>query len=50
MAEPMLKDIGKGTILLAEGAYDTNALRDFAEEKRARSRDTKPLYRRKKVA
>jgi transposase len=35
MAEPMLKDIGKGTILLADRAYDTNALRDFAKEKRA---------------
>ena len=32
MAEPMLKDIGKGTILLADRAYDTNALRDFAKE------------------
>jgi transposase len=35
MAEPMLSDIGKGTILLADRAYDTNALRDFAKKKRA---------------
>jgi transposase len=35
MAEPMLKDMGKGTILLADKAYDINALRDFAKEKRA---------------
>jgi transposase len=35
MAEPMLQEIGKGTILLADKAYDTNALRDFAKTKRA---------------
>jgi transposase len=35
MAEPMLKNIRAGTILLADRAYDTNALRDFAKEKRA---------------
>jgi transposase len=35
MAEPMLKDIGKGAIVLADRAYDTNALRDFVKEKQA---------------
>jgi transposase len=35
MAEPMLKNIRTDTILLADRAYDTNALRDFAKEKRA---------------
>ncbi|TAU52491.1 IS5 family transposase [Rhizobium leguminosarum] len=35
MAEPMLKDIGKGAIILADRAYDTNALRALAKEKRA---------------
>ena len=35
MAEPMLKNIRAGTILVADRAYDTNALRDFAKEKRA---------------
>lgn len=35
MAEPMLQEIRKGTILLADRAYDTNALRDLAKEKQA---------------
>lgn len=35
MAEPMLQDMTKGTILLADKAYDTNALRDFAKQKQA---------------
>jgi transposase len=35
IAKPMLKDIGKGTILQADKAYDTNALRAFAKEKQA---------------
>jgi transposase len=35
VAEPMLKDIGKGAILLADRAYDTNALRTLAKTKRA---------------
>ncbi len=35
MVEPMLKHIGKDAILLANRAYDSNALRDFAKEKRA---------------
>jgi transposase len=35
MAEPMLQDISKGTILLADKAYDTNALRDLAAQKHA---------------
>lgn len=33
MAEPMLQDIKKGAILLADKAYDTNALRDMAKQK-----------------
>jgi transposase len=33
MAEPMLKDIGKGAIILADRAYDTDALRALAKEK-----------------
>lgn len=35
MAEPMLQGMRKGTILLADRAYDTNALRDLAKEKHA---------------
>ena len=35
MAETMLKDTGKGAIILADRAYDTNALRALAKEKRA---------------
>lgn len=35
MAEPMLQDMREGAILLADRAYDTNALRDLAKEKRA---------------
>lgn len=35
MAEPMLQDISKGTIVLADKAYDTNALREFAKQKQA---------------
>lgn len=35
MAEPMLRNIGKGAIILADRAYDTNALRALAKEKRA---------------
>lgn len=35
MAEPMLQDISKGTIVLADKAYDSNALRDFAKHKQA---------------
>ncbi len=35
MAEPMLQDMTKGAILLADKAYDTNALRDFAKQKQA---------------
>lgn len=35
MAEPMLQDIKKGAILLADKAYDTNALRDMAKQKQA---------------
>ena len=35
MAEPMLQDIKKGAILLADRAYDTNALRDMAKQKQA---------------
>ncbi|MGI0522812.1 hypothetical protein ABY43_00660 [Rhizobium giardinii] len=35
MAESMLKDMREGTILLADRAYDTNALQDLAKEKRA---------------
>jgi len=35
MAEPMLQAMRKGTILLADRAYDTNALRDLAKEKQA---------------
>lgn len=35
MAEPLLKDMHKGTILLADRAYDTNALRALAKEKHA---------------
>jgi len=32
MAEPMLRDMREGAILLADRAYDTNALRDLAKE------------------
>lgn len=35
MAEPMLQDMRKGTILLADRAYDTNVLRDLAKEKQS---------------
>lgn len=35
MTEPLLKDMHKGAILLADRAYDTNALRALAKEKRA---------------
>ncbi len=35
MAEPMLQTIAKGTILLADKAYDTNALREFTKQKQA---------------
>jgi transposase len=35
MAEPMLQDISKGAILLADKAYDTNALREFTKQKQA---------------
>ena len=35
MAEPMLKDISKGAILLADKAYDTNAIRTLAKQKQA---------------
>ena len=35
MAEPMLQTIAKGTILLADKAYDTNALREFTKKKQA---------------
>ncbi|MFT2214787.1 IS5 family transposase [Rhizobium giardinii] len=35
MAEPMLQGMRKGTILLADRAYDTNSLRDLAKEKQA---------------
>ncbi|MDX0894460.1 IS5 family transposase [Sinorhizobium medicae] len=33
MAEPMLRDMRNGTILLADRAYDTNSLRELAKEK-----------------
>lgn len=33
MAEPMLRNIGKGAIILADRAFDTNALRTLAKEK-----------------
>jgi transposase len=35
MAEPMLSDIGQGTTLLADRAYDTDALRALAKAKGA---------------
>lgn len=35
MAEPMLQDMREAATLLADRAYDTNALRDLAKEKRA---------------
>jgi transposase len=35
MAEPMLQTIAKGAILLADKAYDTNAIRAFAKHKQA---------------
>jgi transposase len=35
MAEPMLQDISKGAILLADKAYDANALREFTKQKQA---------------
>ncbi|NTH14245.1 IS5 family transposase [Agrobacterium rhizogenes] len=35
MAEPMLQTITKGTILLADKAYDTNAIRAFAKQRQA---------------
>ena len=35
MAEPMLQAMRKGTILLADRAYDTNTLRSLAKEKQA---------------
>ena len=35
MAEPMLADLQQGAILLADKAYDTNALRALAESKSA---------------
>jgi len=37
MAEPMLRNIGKGAIISADRAYDTNALRALAKKKRARA-------------
>jgi len=35
MAESMLQDMREGAFLLADRGYDTNALRDLADEKRA---------------
>ena len=35
MAEPMLQDISRGAILLADKAYDTNALREFTKQRHA---------------
>jgi transposase len=35
MAEPMLVDLKPGAILLADKAYDTNALRALAESRKA---------------
>ncbi len=35
MAEPSLQTISKGTILLADKAYDTNAIRAFAKQRQA---------------
>ena len=35
MAEPLLDALAPGSTLLADRAYDTNALRAFADEKKA---------------
>jgi transposase len=35
MAELMLKDVGQGAIILADRAYNTDALRAFVKEKHA---------------
>ena len=35
MAEPLLQTISKGAILLADKAYDTNAIRAFAKQRQA---------------
>ncbi|WP_159953385.1 IS5 family transposase [Rhizobium sp. 18065] len=35
MAEPLLQSISKGAILLADKAYDTNAIRAFAKQRQA---------------
>lgn len=35
MAEPLLQTISKGAILLADKAYDTNAIREFAKQRQA---------------
>lgn len=35
MAEPLLKTISKGAILLADKAYDTNAITAFAKQRQA---------------
>jgi transposase len=35
MAEPLLQTISNGTILLADKAYDTNAIRAFAKQRQA---------------
>ena len=35
MAEPLLQILSKGSILLADKAYDTNAIRAFAKQRQA---------------